>query len=146
MARIVIPFRVEVNAPRQEVFDYIADLTKHPEWATNPLEIETVSGGPATVGSTYRSSAVFMRKNVAAEQRVVACEPPSRFSFVSKEGNQEYTHEYTFRGDGDKTAVERIITVDVPGARGVFMKGIIGMAAPKINKKSAVLLKSRLER
>ena len=145
MAKLVIPMRAHVNAPVQKVFDYIADLTKHPEWATNPLTIEPLKGETGTVGARYGSKAIFMRKKVEAEQEVTVSEPPSHFVFESSEHGQVYTHEYTLRPEGNGTLVERVITTDVPGVRGVTMKIALAMLAPGLTKKNIARLKQNLE-
>lgn len=146
MASLEIPFQVTLNAPQQVVFDYVSDLSKHGEWATNPLQIKADVYGPIAVGSTYKSTAKFMGKDVLAVQPVTAYEPNAQFAFVSTEGALEYTHDYKLRSGGSSTSLERMIRTTIPGPRGFVMKMIIGIAAPRINKKSVVALKSRLEK
>ncbi len=46
-----------INAPVEQVFPYLADITRHAEWgqAGHKLEIEKTSEGPVGQGSTFRS-------------------------------------------------------------------------------------------
>ena len=46
-----------INAPAEKVFSYLADLTRHSEWAQpgHRLEIEKTSGGPIGQGTVFRS-------------------------------------------------------------------------------------------
>lgn len=48
---------VTINASPEEVFAYVADITKHPEWAqpAHRLEIQKMSEGPIGQGSTFKS-------------------------------------------------------------------------------------------
>ena len=49
--------QVVINAPVGQVFQYLADITRHAEWgkADHKLEIEKTSEGPVGQGSTFRS-------------------------------------------------------------------------------------------
>lgn len=46
-----------INASPETVFGYVADITKHPEWAQagHKLQIEKTSEGPAAKGATFAS-------------------------------------------------------------------------------------------
>src|SRR3972149_3930304 len=49
--------QIVINAPAEKVFSYLADLTRHSEWAQpgHRLEIEKTSGGPIGQGTVFRS-------------------------------------------------------------------------------------------
>lgn len=146
MARLVIPMRCTIEAPPQKVFDYLADITKHPEWATNPLTVELVSGDVGKPGTTYRSRADFMgKKGITADVTVIACEPPSRLALTSKEEDQVYAHEYTLTPANGGTTLERTITTEIPGIKGAITKMVVGFLAPGLTKKNVAMLKQRLE-
>jgi uncharacterized protein YndB with AHSA1/START domain len=49
---------VDIDAPVATVFGYVADLTKHPEWADQSMTMEHVGGPTAGPGATYRSHVV----------------------------------------------------------------------------------------
>ena len=60
---------LHIDAPPEKVFDALADVEHHPEWA-NPkakLSMTSVSGGPPALGSTYRSEQVFAGKPQTAD-------------------------------------------------------------------------------
>jgi uncharacterized membrane protein len=48
---------ISINAPAGRVFDYVADFTRHGEWAGNDLEVTKSSDGPVAVGSTFSTTA-----------------------------------------------------------------------------------------
>ena len=49
--------QIVINAPAEKVFGYLADLTRHSEWAQpgHRLEIEKTSDGPIGQGTVFRS-------------------------------------------------------------------------------------------
>ena len=49
--------QITINAPADRVFSYLADVTRHSEWAQpgHRLEIEKTSDGPIGQGATFRS-------------------------------------------------------------------------------------------
>ena len=62
-----------IDAPPEKVFDTLADIEHHPEWA-NPkakLNMSSVSGGPPALGSRFRSEQVFVGKPQTADIEIV---------------------------------------------------------------------------
>ena len=47
---------INIQAPVDEVFKAMCDLTHHTQWATHELSIEAGQEGPPAVGNTYTSS------------------------------------------------------------------------------------------
>src|SRR5262249_44963287 len=126
----------EVNATPEEAFALVSDLTRSPEWATNPLTVESVSGGPIAVGSKYRSEARFMGKDVHAEQEITAYDPPTHFAFTNMEGRERYLHDFNLREENGKTVIERTITFLVPGARGIGIRLVVPFIGKKFDRES----------
>ncbi len=75
---------IEIASPADVVFDLVSDLTRHGEWATNPLTIEISTPGPIAVGTEFRSRAVMAGKKGEDKGRVTALESPTRFAFVTE--------------------------------------------------------------
>lgn len=44
-----------VNVPAAKAFPYLADVSRHVEWAGHSLEVQQTSEGPIAVGSTFSS-------------------------------------------------------------------------------------------
>jgi hypothetical protein len=55
MTTLVRSHQILVHAPLQKAFDYVSDLTRHPEWSGGELKIEALTPGPIAVGKEYRS-------------------------------------------------------------------------------------------
>jgi uncharacterized membrane protein len=47
---------IVINAPAQEVYSYLLDFTRHPEWVTNLQRVRQETSGPIGVGTTFQSS------------------------------------------------------------------------------------------
>jgi uncharacterized protein YndB with AHSA1/START domain len=59
MSGFVRTIEADIAAPVEDVFAYVCDLTKHPEWADQPMTIEHV-GGPANgPGATFKTHVVI---------------------------------------------------------------------------------------
>ena len=45
-----------IDAPAQEVYAYLLDFTRHPEWVKNLQRVRQESSGPIGVGTTFQTS------------------------------------------------------------------------------------------
>jgi len=71
-----------IAAEPQHVFDYLADFTRHPEWAGDDLTVELVDDGPTRLGSRFRSDGKQM--GLRRDELVVTrYEPPRHLEFES---------------------------------------------------------------
>jgi hypothetical protein len=129
--------RWEVKASQEDAFALISDLSRSPEWATNPLTVFADTPGPVKVGSKYHSEAKFMGKDVHGEQEVTAYDAPARFSFLNTEGKERYIHDFTVRSEGGKAIIERTITFEVPGFRGIGIRLAVPFLSKKFDKQAS---------
>jgi hypothetical protein len=110
-------FKIQVQAAPEAVFDYLADVSRHTEWA-NPkssMTMEDVSGGAAGAGHKYRSTGVFTGKKVSADIEVTAFERPTHFAIRTsqhQEGKKDvwYENDYRLRAESGGTLVEKRLT------------------------------------
>ena len=137
-----------IRAPLQKSFDYVSDLTRHPEWSGGELKIEAVTPGPITVGKEYRSRGeVAVQKDRPNTVQVTEYEPPHKFAFAANDPDfGKVTHEFTFAEQNEGVLVSRIMTVNlnpfVALAFRFFIYPLIGR--PSMNKSMAKL-KAKLE-
>jgi len=113
---------IHINASVEDVFSYVTDLTRHGEWAANPLTVEAVSEEPISIGSEYRSHTRVMGKNVSAILRVTEYEPNSRFSFTVDDSSGHHVHEFTFRWLIGGTLMERKTSHDMSLVSGLMFQ------------------------
>lgn len=46
---------ITIQAPAQQVYDYLADFRRHPEWVDNLSQVTQLSTGPIGVGTTFKT-------------------------------------------------------------------------------------------
>jgi uncharacterized membrane protein len=73
---------IQISAPPEEVFAYLADLDKHPEWS-HCMEIQKTSEGPVGVGTTYQSKGKNFGLTATENIEVVKQQPNERFAWRS---------------------------------------------------------------
>lgn len=148
MTRVVRSHRVLVHAPLQTVFDYVSDLTRHPEWSSGELKIESVSPGPIAVGKEYRSRGeVATQKDRLNTVRVSHYEPPHTFGFVANDPDAgDVSHIFKFKEQDGGVLVERTMTLSlnpiVAFLFGLFVYPFVGRPSME---KALQKLKQKLE-
>ncbi|MEA2646957.1 MAG: Polyketide cyclase / dehydrase and lipid transport [Chloroflexota bacterium] len=103
-------------APPEEVYAAISDLTRHPEWAADPVEIQLVEGdgGP---GSRYSSTATSKGKRITADITVTDATPPGRFAFDVSDLTGQYRHVFTVTAVDGGSQVERRISASLSASQ-----------------------------
>src|SRR5215207_6262172 len=107
MTTVVRSHQILVHAPLQMTFDYVADLTRHPEWSGGELKIEAVSHGPIAVGKEYLSRGeVAIQKDRPNRLQITDYEPPHRFGFAAQDPDfGRVTHVFTFAEQNGRVLV-----------------------------------------
>ena len=148
MITVIRSHQVLVHAPMQSVFDYVSDLTRHPEWSGGELKIEAVTSGPIAVGKEYRSRGeVAIQKDRPNTVQVTKYEPPHKFGIVANDPDfGKVSHIFTFAEQNGGVLIRRTMTVNLNpfvafGFR-FFIYPLIGK--PSMNKAMAAL-KKKLE-
>jgi uncharacterized protein YndB with AHSA1/START domain len=148
MTTLVRSHQILVHAPLQKAFDYVSDLTRHPEWSGGELKIEALTPGPIAVGKEYRSRGeVAIQKDRPNTVQVTQYEPPRKFAFVANDPDfGKVTHVFTLAGQNGDVLITRSMTVNlnpiVALAFRFFIYPLIGN--PSMNKSMAGL-KAKLE-
>ena len=78
-ASIDITLRIEVDAPREDVWAFVTDPERLPEWLSEFESAEQVSPGPPGVGAVVRYTISVGHRSGTLE--IVEWEPGSRFSW-----------------------------------------------------------------
>lgn len=148
MTTLVRSHQVFVRAPLQAVFDYVSDLTRHPEWSGGELKIEPVTQGPVAVGKEYLSRGeVAIQKERPNTVRVSEYEPPHRFGFVARDpdfGN--VSHVFAFNEQNGGVLITRTMTISLNPIMAFLFRFFIypWIGRPSMDKSMAAL-KRRLE-
>jgi uncharacterized protein YndB with AHSA1/START domain len=148
MTTVVRSHQILVHAPLQKAFDYVADLTRHPEWSGGELKIEATTPGPIAVGKEYQSRGeVAIQKDRPNTVQVTQYESPHKFAFAAIDPDfGKVTHEFTLTERNGSVLITRSMTVNlnplVAFAFRFFIYPLIGR--PSMNRAMAGL-KARLE-
>ena len=148
MTTVVRTHEILVGAPLQTAFDYVSDLTRHPEWSGGELKIEALTPGPIAVGKEYFSRGeVAVQKDRPNRVQVTEYEPPHRFGFVAKDpdfGN--VAHMFTFARQGEEVLIQRIMTLSLNPLVALLFRFFIypWIGRPSMDK-SLGKLKAKLE-
>jgi uncharacterized protein YndB with AHSA1/START domain len=73
-----VELTIEISRPPQEVFDYLTDLEKLPEWQASA--VESRADGPLAEGARISERRSFMGRDIDTEVEVAAHEPPHRLT------------------------------------------------------------------
>ena len=137
---------VFIRATPDAVFAYVADLSRHKEWAADTVNTVPHEEGPVAVGKRYRSDNHFQLGDVHDELEVTIYDPPRRFGFVARAPNMDVDHLFVLTPANDGTDVQREITVlRAPLMAKLFLPIANMLFAKASNTKSLNQLKAKLE-
>lgn len=107
--------QVRADAPPEALWPLVSDLTRHGEWAADPLTVTRTDGG-------YESVARSKGKEFRARLEVLGSEAPRRFAFRATDATGTYEHVFTLTPDRDGTIVRREITATslTPAQKALF--------------------------
>ena len=103
---------IQVSAPPDKAYEYVADLSRHGEWASAADEMmikPDEPGGPA-VGKTYSAEGTLLGRRNASKVTITALDPPRRveFEYVDPNGTSG-GHVFTFTPQNGGTQISRQI-------------------------------------
>jgi uncharacterized membrane protein len=108
---------IEIGRPPQEVFDYVNDVARHPEWQVNLLDVKVETEGPVRMGTRVRQTRRVGGGKRTFTLEVTGHDPPSRVEFTGIDGpirphgkallepieggqRTRFTNELEFKGHG----------------------------------------------
>ena len=106
-------YDITIQAPQQNVFDYVADVARHGEWgsADDQMKASAEKPGPPAVGARYKADGMLNGKPNPSVVTITALEPPKRLAFDAEDSNSVFHHDFTFTPAGGGTRVERHVTM-----------------------------------
>ena len=148
MKTVTVSAQVLVNSSLETAFEYVSDLTKHPEWSGGELKIEPVSSGPIAIGKEYLSKGeVALEKNRPNQLQITEYAPPRVFGFVAIDpdfGN--VFHIFNFSEQDGGVLVTRTTTLSLkPLVAFAFRLFVYPLIGSPMTKKSLAALKKKLE-
>ena len=94
-----------INRTQQEVFDYISDPAKDPDWRESGVSAEWISDPPQGVGSTYRSVDKLMGRKIEGTREITVWEPPNRWGQKGRGGPMTFEFTATFEAQDNGTKI-----------------------------------------
>jgi hypothetical protein len=136
------------NTTQQHAFEYVSDLSHHPDWAMDQMTIEAVVPGPVRVGSKFKHAGTepflggrLHHMNVT----VTNLEPSARFAFDTEDGQVEIHHEFRLNKEADRIRIERQLTwTKRPWAHYIIFPMVRGSVYKRLEGAQA-RLKEKLE-
>ena len=104
---------VSIAASPEVVFDYVSDLSKHPEWADQKLEI-TLQGDSRAAGTKFSFIAHFMGASRGSGE-VLEVQRPWRYAYECKDSSGTFRWTFILTSEGEGTRLtHHMETVAVP--------------------------------
>ena len=136
--------QVTVDRPVEDVFKYVTDVSKLPDWQSTLSEIRTASNGPLAIGATLVETRKFLARRWESTLKVVGYEPNRTFALESVSGPMQYAMAYRFDGMNGRTRITLQGTGD-PGPFFRIAEPLVGRAAEREFRGDLETLKDILE-
>jgi hypothetical protein len=130
-----------------EVWAYLSDVGRWPEWAPTVLEGRVGDGGPLKVGSRVEQRAKLMfGLSRRRSQAVTVVEPPTAIAFAGPMGTSaaRWGMELTPVGDGQTDAM-MWIEVDLKGVMRAVPAGMLKGRVQRVSDMEMVAIKAAAE-
>jgi uncharacterized membrane protein len=111
-----IDFTVEVERDAQEVFEYLTDLARLPEWQSSV--VESCADGPLAEGVRIAERRRILGREVENELEVIAFESPCRLMLKALRGPVRFTVDHRLVESGGST----LVNVVAEAESNTFMK------------------------
>jgi len=117
---------IEVAAPLEEAFLYVADFRTAAEWDPGIVQSRRVNNGPIGEGATYDVTAVFRGNRIPLRCELVEYEQNRRLLFHAAGAKARSTDELRFEpvDDGTRIAYRAVLS----------MKGLSRLAEPFLGR------------
>ena len=138
--------RITIASSVQEVWEYLCDVGRWPEWAPTVLEGRVRGGGPLEPGARVEQRAkLILGMSRRRSQGVTAVEAPRHMAFAGPMGNSaaRWGMELESAGDG-QTATMMWIEVDLAGIMRAF-PGALKSRIQRVSDLEMVAIKAAVE-
>ena len=140
-------WKVSINSAPESVYAYLADVTRHAEWASQAdgMVISAAEPGEAAVGKTYKAEGTLLGKRNPSTVKITALDPPRTIEIEAEDSSGISGHVFTLTPqDGGTLVTRQIYGVKQPLLGPLFFR--IFKSKIDVNFNGALNnLKSRLE-
>jgi hypothetical protein len=128
--------QAKISTPKspQEVYDYLVDFERHPEWRFDVLESRLVQGETGRVGARYRQKVKQGRRDLEVNVELTEAQPGRRVGFRTlDEGPVSATGSYSITDTGAGSEVVNDVAIETHG----FVRLFEPFMGPQLRKTSA---------
>jgi carbon monoxide dehydrogenase subunit G len=104
-----------LSKPPAEVFPYLSDLERAPEWVPDLVSVSKLTEGPLGIGTRYSEVVNLGAKMGTVHLEVTHYEPDRLFAHKGVGGPMEFTGRFTLEPQGDGTLVTHTYAVQLNG-------------------------------
>lgn len=139
---IRIEFTVAIERPPAEVFEYLSDIERLPEWQSSAVVAH--AEGPLREGARVAEKRRLLGREVESELEVVAYDPPRRLTLRSLGGPVKFTVDHELAEDDGGTLLQFVAEAR-PGAFLRLAEPVLARTAEQEFRKDFERLKEILE-
>ena len=100
---------VMVDRPIEDVFAYLTDPVKIPDWQSSALEARIEGGGPMRAGATVLEQRKFLGRRIESTMEVLEYEPPHRFRIKVSSGPVPFEVTNTLGAADGGTRIDAVL-------------------------------------
>jgi hypothetical protein len=137
--------RITIASSVREVFAYICDVGRWPEWAPTVLECWVRGGGPLEPGSQVEQRAMDLGRPHPRSQKVTAVEAPGSVAFAGRMGGSASRWGMELEPVDDRqTDAMMWIEVDLTGVMRA-VPGLLKGSLQRVSDREMVAIKAAVE-
>lgn len=135
---------VEIEAPVDEVFDFVADERNEPSYNPRIVRAEKLGDGPVGEGSRFVAQPAGMGSGGAMTVEILEYDRPHRFHNVIRSSYMQVDGTVTFTNRGGGTLLRWDWDMGLTGPMKIFSP-VLALIAPRWERRNWVALKRYLE-
>lgn len=135
---------VLIQAPVDEVFDFVVDERNEPRYNPRIVRAEKLGDGPVGRGSRFVAQPAGMGAAGAMTVEVLEYERPRRFHNIIRSSYMQIDGTVTFTDEGGGTLLRWNWDMNLVGPIKVFSP-VLGLVAPRWERRNWVALKRYVE-
>ncbi len=138
----------EIARPPDEVYSYVTDPSRFPEWQHDVVRVRIQGGRPPGVGTTFTTTRRIGRVERTTTQEITKTDPPWSWAARGVDGPFRPSAEVTVEplGDGTRSLVTIALDFEGHGFGKLLPLEVIRRMTAKQAPKSYRNLKEQLER
>lgn len=136
---------LEVDAPPEDVFAVLADVTRTPEWLDRCTEVEVLTPGEPTIGQKLRYHYRSGRQSGVMDGAVAAYVPNRHLALAYTDWMMDVAVSFRAEPADGRTRLTHAINIKPKGVGRVFTP-LIAKQLPDQTKRAMTKLKGLVER